>query len=256
MARANDVTASLFVTCLVDQFFPQVGESVVRVLRRLGVRVEFPEGQTCCGQPAFNSGFRREAAAVARNVLALLKESQYVVVPSGSCASMMRVFYPELFEDDAELARQARELAGRVYEFSEFLVKVLGATEVGAVASGRVTYHPSCHLLRELGVAREPLQLLAGVRGIQFAPLRGDVPCCGFGGTFAVKMAPISEAMLEEKLREIEESGAETVVSCDMSCLMHIGGALARRRPQVRVRHLAELLAGEEQSEKPFKTAP
>ncbi|MFQ5879925.1 MAG: (Fe-S)-binding protein [Dehalococcoidia bacterium] len=245
MAEAGDVRASLFVTCLVDQFFPQVGESVVAVLRRLGVTVNFPWGQTCCGQPAFNSGFRGEARAVARRVLELFEGNQYVVVPSGSCASMVRVFYPELFQDEPALARAARELAGRVYEFSEFLVKVVGVTDVGAASSGRVTYHPSCHLVRELGVVQEPLQLIAKVRGIEFVPLRGDVPCCGFGGSFAVKMASISEAMLEEKLREIEGSAPDVVVSCDMSCLMHIGGALARRRPRVRVMHLAQLLAGQ-----------
>ncbi len=239
----EDIKASLFVTCLVDQFYPQVGESVVSVLRRQGVRVDFPIDQTCCGQPAFNSGYHTEAKKIARQVLKLLANSEYVVVPSGSCATMLRVFYPELFEDEPEMAEAARELSRRVYEFSEFVVKVLGVTNVGAEASGRVTYHAACHLLRELGVNREPLELLENVDGIEFAPLRGNVACCGFGGTFAVKMASISEAMLEEKLSEIEDTGADTVVACDMSCLMHIGGALSRRRASARTMHLAELLA-------------
>jgi L-lactate dehydrogenase complex protein LldE len=207
------------------------------------VNVDFPLGQTCCGQPAFNSGYRTEAKKIARQVLKLFADSEYVVVPSGSCATMLRVFYPELFEDEPDVAEAARELSHRVYEFSEFLVKVLGVASIGAEASGRVTYHAACHLLRELGVNREPLELIENVDGIEFAPLRGSVACCGFGGTFAVKMASISEAMLEEKLREIEDTGADTVVACDMSCLMHIGGALSRRRSPVRTLHLAEMLA-------------
>lgn len=242
--KPDNIHVSLFVTCLVDQFYPHVGESVVAVLRKLGVTVEFPFDQTCCGQPAFNSGYRKEAKAIARRTLRVLRKAEYVVVPSGSCAAMLRVFYPELFEDEPEAYEAAKSLAGRVYEFSEFLVKVLGVSEVEAQDSGRVTYHPSCHLLRELGVNSEPLGLIEGVKGIQFVPLKGNVACCGFGGTFSVKMPAISEAMLEEKLREIADTEAHTLVSCDMSCLMHIGGALSRRNSRVRVLHLAELLDG------------
>lgn len=239
------IKASLFVTCLVDQFFPEVGESVVKVLRRQGVTLDFPSGQTCCGQVAFNTGYRKEARAIARRVVETFRDSEYVVVPSGSCASMMRVFYHELFEDDPALASSADALAGRVYEFSEFLVKVLGISDLGVRAGGRISYHSSCHLLRELGVSEEPLRLLEGIEGGQFVRLRGDVPCCGFGGAFSVKMPEISEAMLEEKLKEIAEAAPDVLTSCDMGCLMHIGGAMARRSPNLKVLHLAQVLAGD-----------
>jgi len=234
--------ASLFVTCIVDQLYPQVGVSVVRVLRRLGVSVDFPMDQTCCGQPVFNAGFTRQGRQLAERVLRSFRHSQYVVVPSGSCTAMMRVFYPELFKDDPGLQRQAKELSAKVYEFTEFLVKVLGVEDIGASYHGAVTYHSSCHLLRELEVRDEPRRLLGKVRGLQLKELPQVESCCGFGGTFSVKYPHISEGMLADKLANVVASGAETLVACDMSCLMHIEGAISRQGLDIKVRHLAQVL--------------
>ena len=236
---------SLFVTCLVDQLFPQVGESVVRVLQKQGVEVDFPRDQTCCGQALYNSGFTRRAAGLARRVLKSFANGQPVVVPSGSCASMIRIFYPELFRGDQHLQDQAHELASRTYEFSEYLVRVLGVTDVGASFQGRVTYHPPCHLLRELGVWKEPRALLEAIKGAELVELDQAETCCGFGGTFSVKYPHISEAMLEDKVSSVVNTGADVLASSDMSCLMQIGGALNRRATAVKTLHLAQLLAGE-----------
>ena len=252
MATEQRVKVSLFATCLVDQLFPEVGVSVVRLLRRLGVGVDFPGDQTCCGQALFNSGFSVDARLLARRVLDEFQgsdggshdgpDSHYVVVPSGSCAAMIRIFYPHLFEDDPELHRQATALATRVFEFSEFLVKVLGVTGVGATHEGRVTYHPSCHLLRELGVSEEPMTLIQNIRGTELVGMEQSETCCGFGGTFAVKYPHISVGMLDDKVDSVVATGAGTLVGCDMSCLMHIGGALTRRGIDVKTAHLAQLL--------------
>jgi L-lactate dehydrogenase complex protein LldE len=235
--------ASLFVTCLVDQFYPEVGESVVKVLRKLGAEVDFPSGQTCCGQPAFNSGFKRQAVFQARKVLDLFEDSEYIVLPSGSCGSMVKVFSPGLFSEEPDLEERFKALAARTYEFSRFLVEVMGVTDVGARYSGVVTYHASCHLLRELGVADEPMELIRKVKGARFVPMEGVAECCGFGGTFAVKYARISESILESKLSSIEATGADTLIACDTGCLMHIAGAMSRRGMKVRPMHLAQLLA-------------
>ena len=242
MAESPQVRASLFVTCLVDQLFPEVGEAVVGVLRGQGVRVDFPPGQTCCGQPLFNSGFRQDAAELGKRVLDEFGDSQHVVVPSGSCASMMKVFYPEIFREDAEYGPKAKALSGKVYEFSQFLVKALGVKDVGATHEGKVTYHPSCHLLRELEAKEEPVSLLKGVKGLEYAPLEDAETCCGFGGTFSVKYPDISEAMLEDKVANVVKSGASTVTACDASCLMQIRGGLRRRGAGVEARHLAQIL--------------
>ncbi|MBI2171570.1 MAG: (Fe-S)-binding protein [Chloroflexi bacterium] len=233
------VRASLFATCLVDQFFPQVGVSTVNLLRRLEVQVDFPVGQTCCGQPAFNSGYRSHALPLALRWLDLFQDSEYVVVPSGSCAAMLKVYTPELLKDNPKDAQRAVELARRTYELSQFLVDVLKVTDVGASYPARITYHASCHLLRELGVSSQPLALLRGVRGAEFAPMEAATECCGFGGTFAVKYADISTAILAGKLRAIEVTEAEAVVACDMGCLMHMGGAMRRRGMKTRPMHLA-----------------
>ena len=253
MATQPETRVSLFVTCVVDQLFPEVGVSVVRLLRRLGVDVDFPKDQTCCGQPLFNSGFTKEAELLARRLIKTFQSphddgdrdgtnSQYVVVPSGSCTAMMRVFYPHLFRHDPELSRQAQEFSSRVYEVSEFLVKVLGVTDVGASFQGKVTYHPSCHLLRELGIAQEPKTLIDAVDGADLVEMAQAETCCGFGGTFSVKYPDISEGMLDDKVDNIVKTGAGTLVSCDMSCLMHIGGSLSRRDVPVKPLHLAQLL--------------
>ena len=239
---ADKTKAALFVTCIIDQFYPQVGVSVVNTLRRLGVEVDFPMEQTCCGQPLYNSGFTKEAGKLAQRVLRTLQCDSYVVVPSGSCAAMMRVFYHDLFRRDPELSRQAEDLSRRVYEFSEFLVKVLGVTDAGAQYRGAAAYHPSCHMLREAQVRDEPLELLGGVKDLELLELPQADTCCGFGGTFAVKFPHISEAMLADKVSSVIESGADTLVSCDMGCLMNIEGALSRQGSGTKVCHLAQIL--------------
>ena len=236
---------ALFVTCIVDQFFPQVGESVVRILRRVGVEVTFNPAQTCCGQPAFNTGFREEAHSVASRVLDLFDDADYVVAPSGSCASMVRVFYPELFAGEPERLAKLEKLRTRFFEFSEFLVKVLKAEDVGARFPHRVAYHDSCHLLRELGIESEPRALLRAVRDIELLDLKDYQVCCGFGGTFAVKFPEVSVAMGEDKVRAALDAGAEYLVANDSGCLMHLAGLIHRQGLPLKTLHLAEVLAGQ-----------
>ena len=219
--------------------------SAVRVLRRLGVNVGFPEGQTCCGQALYNSGFTREAREMAMRTLEEFGNSDYVVVPSGSCSAMIKVFYLDLFEDEPEMLRKAVSLSHRVYEFSEFLVKVLQVKDTGASHTGAAAFHLGCHLLREMEVRDEPLSLLGAVEGLELRELRDLETCCGFGGSFSVKLPHVSEGMLADKVASVRASGAETLVSCDMSCLMHIGGALRRQDPDIRIRHIAQVLDGD-----------
>jgi L-lactate dehydrogenase complex protein LldE len=237
------VRVALFVTCLIDQFFPQVGEAVVKVLRQLDVEVTFNPAQTCCGQPAFNTGYRDEARKVASNVLNLFDDADYVVCPSGSCTSMVRVFYPELFAADPDRLRKCEQLRGRFFEFSEFLVNVLKIEDVGAKFPHRVTYHDSCHLLRELGVEEQPRKLLRKVRDIDFVEMEGYKVCCGFGGTFAVKFPEVSAAMGQDKLQFAAQTKAEYLVANDSGCLMHLGGMIHRQALPLRTMHLAEVLA-------------
>ncbi len=244
MSLVAERRVSLFVTCIVDQLFPEVGESVVRVLRRHGVDVDFPKGQTCCGQPLLNSGFSKRAAGLGRRVLRALDGKGDVVVPSGSCASMLRVYYPQLFEGDSRYGAMAEDLASRTYEFGEYLVKGLGVEGPTTSFGGEVTYHPSCHLLREVGASGESEGLVRAACGERYKSLPQGETCCGFGGTFAVKMSHISEAMLEDKVANVLATGAEGLVSSDMGCLMHIGGGLSRRGAKVRPLHLAQLLDG------------
>ncbi len=234
---------SLFITCLGDQLYPQVGECAVKVLRRLGVEVTFNPAQTCCGQPAFNTGYRQEARDVARRVLDMFDDAEYVVAPSGSCTSMVRVFYAELFADDPQKLAKAQRLRERFYEFSEFLVKVLKVEDVGASFPRRVTYHDSCHLLRELGIADEPRKLLRAVHGIELVEMQDYRLCCGFGGTFSVKFPEVSVAMGEDKVRAASQAGAEYLVANDSGCLMHLAGLIHRQGLAIKTMHLAELLA-------------
>ncbi len=235
----------LFATCLVDHLYPEVAEATVTLLERLGIAVEVPAGQTCCGQPAFNGGFTDEASAMARHTIDVLSKSDLpVVVPSGSCADMIVHRYPELLSHDQTYAARARAVSARTYELTQFLVDQLGRTDVGASGTGRLAYHASCHALRGLGLRSQPMALLRRVAGAEAAPLPDAETCCGFGGLFAIRMAPISGAMLNEKLAGIERSGADTVVATDVSCLMHIAGGLHRRGSRVRTRHIAEVLAG------------
>lgn len=242
------IRASLFITCIIDQLYPDVGVSAVRVLRRAGVDPDFPEGQTCCGQPLYNAGFTQEAKRLAARVLDTLEDCEYVVVPSGSCGAMMRVFYLDLFADEPEQLNRAERLAGKVYEFTEFLVDVVGlerAVESEGTTTTAVAYHPSCHLLREMQVREAPQKLLAGEPTVSVIELPDAEQCCGFGGTFAIKYPHISEEMLADKVESIISCGAETITACDMGCLMHIGGAVSRGRLPVRVRHIAQVLDGQ-----------
>jgi len=239
---------SLFISCLVDQMLPQAGVAVVEVLTRLGVELRFDAEQTCCGQPAFNTGYRREAREVAARTLEILERelgaADYVVSPSGSCVAMVRKHYPVLFADDHDLRARAERVGVRVMEFTEFLVNVLQVEDAGASFAGRVTYHDSCHLLRELGVSAGPRKLLAKVRGAEFVEMERPDVCCGFGGTFAVKFPELSAAMAEEKVACIERSGADVVVACDAGCVLQIAGLLGRRGAAVECLHVAQLLRG------------
>lgn len=242
VGRARPSRVALFVTCLGDVVYPEVGEATVRLLNRLRIAVDFPPGQTCCAQPAFNAGFHHQARQVAQRNLDLLADYDYVVVPSGSCTAMLRIFYPELFADDPVRGEQAERLAARTYELSEFLVRIVGVEAVGAAFQGKITYHPSCHLSRELGIKDEPQRLLARVSGAEVVPMDTAEQCCGFGGTFAVKYPEISDAMLHKKIASAQRSGATTLVSCDAGCLLHIAGRLRRQGMALHVMHLAEIL--------------
>jgi L-lactate dehydrogenase complex protein LldE len=234
----------LFATCLVDSLFPEVGEAVVEVLARAGVEVWFPKRQTCCGQPALNAGMRAEARTLALHTLEALEAEDVVVVPSGSCSEMIRHRYPELLADEPGHLKRARRLADRTYEFSEFLVDQLLVADFGAALPFVIGYHPSCHLLRGLGVDRQPLRLLEGIAGASTERLSPE--CCGFGGMFSIEMPEISGEMLERTLDRIRNSGVELVAGCDVSCLMQIEGGLRRAGSPVRCAHLAQLLAGRE----------
>lgn len=237
-------TVQLFGTCLIETLRPNAGMAVVQVLEKLGITVEFPAAQTCCGQPAFNGGAWSDSRAMARYTLDVLKKSPVpIIVPSGSCADMIHHHYPELFAGDEHYGALAVEIADRTYEFSQYLVDVLGVTDLGAQFNERITYHPSCHLLRGLGVAKPPRTLLASVKGAEVVDLPAATECCGFGGLFAIKMSDISGAMLERKLDSIEQTKAQTLVGCDISCLLHISGGLHRRGSKVKTKHLAEILA-------------
>jgi len=232
---------SLFVTCLVDTFYPQVGVSAVRLLRRLGVEVDFPAGQTCCGQPAYNSGYADEARRAAAQLIRAFEQSEWVVSPSGSCVAMIRHYYPELFRGHP-LEAEAQRFAARTYELSQFIVDVLGIEDLGGRFEGTATYHTSCHMTRGLGVREAPFRLLKNVRGLELVELPAADECCGFGGTFAVKMAGLSTAMADAKLDHVAQTGARYLVGADMACLMHLGGRLEKRGMPVKVMHLAELL--------------
>ena len=234
---------SLFVTCLVDQLWSNIGTSCVAVLRRAGCEVEFDERQTCCGQPAFNTGYRDEARRVAKRFIEIFEESraEAIVSPSGSCTAMVHHF-PELFSEDLEWRERSRAIAARTHEFSSFLVRVLKVDDVGASWQGKLTWHDACHGLRDLNIKSEPRSLIRKVRGAELIELENAEACCGFGGTFSVKYPEISLAILDQKIEAIERAGVNAVVSGDASCLMQIGGRLSRKGSAVKVMHLAELL--------------
>jgi L-lactate dehydrogenase complex protein LldE len=248
--------ASIFITCLTDTLFPQTGQSVVEVLERLGHEVSFPEAQTCCGQMHANTGYQLEAVPLVRRFVRAFADEELVVSPSGSCIAMVRHHYPRLAElaDDPGLAREVEVLAPRVLELSELLVGTLGVEDVGAVFPHRVTYHPSCHGLRTLRLGDAPLRLLRAVRGLELVELDHAEECCGFGGTFAVKNADTSTAMLTDKMANVLATHAEVCTAGDASCLMHIGGGLSRLRSGTRTVHLAEILASTEEAVTPHQT--
>ncbi|QES47213.1 Fe-S oxidoreductase [Streptomyces venezuelae] len=243
---------ALFVTCVNDALYPATGIAAVRLLERLGVEVDFPPGQSCCGQPQYNTGYRYETEPLVRRTAGAFAGYPYVVTPSGSCAAMIREHYPRIGAKAAaegrgtDLARLAENLVPRVYELTEFLVDVLGVTDVGAYFPHTVTYHPSCHGLRGLGLGDRPRRLLAAVKGLELVELPGAEECCGFGGTFAVKNPDVSAAMAADKLRNAGATGAAVLCGADNSCLAHLDGTLRRQGAPLRTLHLAEILAATE----------
>jgi L-lactate dehydrogenase complex protein LldE len=236
----------LLVTCLVDHFSPETAEAVVRLLEREGLEVVVPEDQTCCGQPACNAGARGDAIAMAKHTIALLeRDPAPVVIPSGSCTDMLVHQAPALLAGEPAWGERARAVAARTYEFTQFVVDVLGVTEVQCTVAGTLAYHACCHGLRGVGIDAQPRQLLEHVPGATVVPLPEHDTCCGFGGLFAIKLPDISGAMLDRKCRQIAASGADTIVVTDVSCAMHMQGGLDRQGQPVRVRHVADVLAGD-----------
>ncbi len=234
------------VTCLGDVFYPEVGVRIVRLLRSLGVTVDFPAGQTCCGLPLFNSGYHDAAADVATRTVELFKEAEHIVVPSGSCAWMVKHEYPGLMRD-TEARRQADALAARTWELSQFLVRVVGRSRFRSAVRGRMTYHDSCHLLRGLHESESPRAILKSLAGAEFVELPASDECCGFGGSFSVRLPEVSSAILDRKLKNAEASGAGCLVACDAGCLMQMRGGLGRRASQLKALHLAEVIAPDDE---------
>jgi len=245
-ARPQNPSVGLFVTCLVDLFRPSVGFAAVKLLEAAGCRVAVPRAQTCCGQPAYNSGDKADAKRLARRVIAAFRQFDYVVVPSGSCGGMIKTHYPEAFADDPKWLARANALAAKTYELVAFLHDVMGAQPVQAKFDGIAAYHDSCSSLREMNVRAQPRALLASVTGLSLRELPGRDVCCGFGGTFCVKYPEISNHMVADKCREIAESGADAVLAGDLGCLMNIAGKLLRDGRAIRAYHVAEVLAGVE----------
>lgn len=235
---------ALFVPCFVDQLLPEVAVDTVKVLRRIGCEVSFPQDQTCCAQPAFNTGFWDEARPCAERFVRVFQDAEYIVCPSGSCTTMVRVFYPELLKE-SRLRAEAESVGRRTFEFSEFLVKVAAVTDVGAKFPHTVTYHASCHGLRELNLREEPMVLLRAVAGLKLVEMARFDECCGFGGTFATKFESISTAMGVSKADNVAATGAQYVTAIDPSCLMHVQGILGKHNAQARAIHLASILASE-----------
>lgn len=235
---------SLFITCLGDSFFPRAGIAAVRVLERLGCNVDFPEAQTCCGQPMHNNGIAAEARALAARMIRVFEGSEHIVTPSGSCAAMIRDYYPGLFADDPAMRFRAESFVSRTFEFSEFLLKVLKADlrSLGARWEGQATYHYSCHL-RGIGITDEAVRLLRQIEGVEFVPLSMPEQCCGFGGTFASKYPQISGAMVRDKVAQIRATGAGTCISSEPGCTMNIAGACRRERCEVTFKSLPEIIA-------------
>jgi L-lactate dehydrogenase complex protein LldE len=234
--------ASLFIPCLSEHLYPESALSMVKVLDHFGVGIDYVEDQTCCGQPAFNSGYRKEIIPIAERFIKLFRESEYVVAPSGSCVTMVRVFYHDL-DIDPKLKPALDELSKKIYEFTEFLVDVVGVSETGGEFNHRVTYHDSCHLARELGIREQPRKLIRSIKNIDFVEMEKSDTCCGFGGTFSYKFKELSIAMVERKCRYIQESQAEYCIGADSSCLMNIEGFMKKHSHSAKTLHIADLLA-------------
>jgi len=242
MANAQK-TVTLFIQCLVDGIYPEVGVAMVAIFRKLGASLTCPAQQTCCGQPAFNSGYHGEARVAAKRFIEIFETAEAIVCPSGSCVTMVRHHYPQLFSNDAGWLQRAQDVAAKTFELTEYLVGNLGIDDLGAHYNGVITYHDSCHLLRYLRVKEQPRRLLRKISGAEFVEMNDSDRCCGFGGSFSFKYGDISAAMAEDKVNNIIASGADTVVGCDMGCLMNIQGILSRQESSIRVMHIAELLA-------------
>lgn len=239
-------TVTLFIQCLVDSIYPEVGEAMVTVFQKLGIALECPVDQTCCGQPAFNAGYRSEARTAARRFIKIFENAETIVCPSGSCVHMVRHHYPELFKNQPEWLARAQSVTEKTFEFSEYLVDHLGVEDLGAVYNGRITYHDSCHPLRGLGIQKQPRKLISKVKDAEFIEMKNSDICCGFGGAFSVKYPEISAAILADKVKNIIDSRADVVVGVDMSCLMNIQGLLSRKKSGVKIMHIAQLLASEQ----------
>ena len=233
----------LFITCLVDTFFPEIGEAMVDIFRRISVEVDFPRDQTCCGQPTFNAGLRAEARQIAQHTIRVFESAPGdIVIPSGSCAHMIRINYPELFKDDHEWLLRAKALGARTYEFTEYLVDILKITDFGASWEGLLTYHPTCHLYRGLGIDRQPRALLSNVSGADIRELPEAQDCCGFGGIFSIEHPELAAEMLKRKIKNLETTQSPTLVVCDAGCLMHIKGGLHRQKKPQNVLHITQVL--------------
>ena len=232
---------TLFATCLVDMFQSDVGKATVELLERLGCEIDFPQTQVCCGQPAYNSGYVKESKDAMKKMIDTFEHAEYIVCPSGSCAYMFHE-YQHVFKGDQIWEPKAKKLADKTYELTQFIIEVLKVENVGACLEGKATYHTSCHMTRLLGVQKAPMTLLSKVKGLEFVELPGKEQCCGFGGTFSVKMAQISEQMVDEKVRHVEETDAEYVIGADAGCLMNIGGRINRQGKPIKVMHIAEIL--------------
>jgi len=244
MPGSQTQTVSLFIQCLVDAMYPNVGVAMLNIFRRLDIPVDCPTQQTCCGQPAFTSGYRRQATVAARRFIEIFENKEVIVCPSGSCAAMVRHHYPQLFENEPDWQRRAETVAAKTYELTQYLVDVLGIDDLGARYSGKLTIHDSCNALRALGIREQPRRLIARIADVELVEMNESERCCGFGGSFAVKYPEISTAMAQDKVNDILATGAAAVVGVDIGCLMNIQGLLSRKKSPVKILHIAELLAG------------
>ena len=244
MQSKQTQVVSLFIQCLVDAMYPEVGVAMLKIFDKLDIPVDCPTSQTCCGQPAFNSGYRQEARVAARRFIEIFESKEVIVCPSGSCVSMVCHHYPQLFEDEPDWQSRAEAVAEKTFELTQYLVDVLGIDDLRSRYSGKITFHDSCHALRTLGIKEQPRRLIAGIADVELIEMNDPDRCCGFGGSFAVKYPEISTAMAQDKVNQIIATGADAVVGVDISCLMNIQGLLSRKNSKIKTLHIAELLGG------------